>query len=81
MSFDEKSIYGRMLNCININDYYNQCLNIFNAIKHEEIKKIFDEIPDSWDCNENDRHAGLEYLWNRIKQCKIVLSKIKNLKR
>jgi len=79
--FDDDSIYGRILNVIDINEYLDDCRNRFKNVNYNDIKSIFDEIPNEWNLSQNERIAGTDFIWTRINRYEEVLQKLLGLKR
>ncbi len=78
--FSENSLYGKIIRSIKVEDYVRDCRERFSKIEYQDIKKIFDEIPSTWNCSDEERKSGAEYLWNRFVQYNDIIDKIRCIK-
>lgn len=74
--FSPKSLYGKIIDSINVKVYEKECRERFSKITYQDVKNIFDDIPNSWDCSPEERKSGLEYLWNRFMQYNDIIDEI-----
>ena len=78
---NEDSLYFKIISSINIHKYIDNCEKRFESISYYDIKQIFDEIPECWECSIEDRVAGAKFLWKRFSEYKNIIKDILNLGR
>ncbi len=72
----DDSIYGMMLNTIDINQYRADCISKFSQITREKLQEIFDSIPEEWECSDDDKYGAMEFILYRLEKVEEIINQI-----